>query len=326
MAELPGVVEAQPALDLWVRIDPRETITVRTGKVEIGQGILTALTLIAAEELDVEPARVRIESAVTGRSPNELITAGSMSVEDSGSAMRQACAQARRIMLERAASDLGVEPAALRVTDGEIGVPGANRTVSYWDVQGGRPFGVQTRGTGGEKSSDDYRVVGKGIGRIDLPAEGEGRRRVRPRSRRCRVCCTRAWCVRRGITIACPRSIARASMRDSELVRLIVDGSFVAVVAEAEHAAVRLMEQAARAREVAAARRNWRFPPISPTFCCSTRRARFRSSTACRAKRRCRNCSSPNDSVKVRASYSRPYVMHASLAPSAAAALWEPTV
>ena len=115
MAELPASLKRNPALDLWVRVDPRDTITVRTGKVEIGQGILTALTLIAAEELDVEPARVRIETAVTGRSPNELITAGSMSVEDSGSALRQACAQARRIMLEHAASDLGVELAALRV-------------------------------------------------------------------------------------------------------------------------------------------------------------------------------------------------------------------
>ena len=74
-----------------------------------------------------------------------------MSVEDSGSALRQACAQARRIMLERAASDLGVERAALQVTDGEIGVPGANRTVSYWDVQGGRPFGVQIQESVGEK-------------------------------------------------------------------------------------------------------------------------------------------------------------------------------
>ena len=59
MAELPGSLKRNPSLDLWVRIDPRETITVRTGKVEIGQGILTALTLIAAEELDVDPPRVR---------------------------------------------------------------------------------------------------------------------------------------------------------------------------------------------------------------------------------------------------------------------------
>ncbi len=321
MAELPASLKRNPALDLWVRVDPRETITVRTGKVEIGQGILTALTLIAAEELDVEPARVRIETAVTGRSPNELITAGSMSVEDSGSALRQACAQARRIMLEHAASDLGVERAALRVTDGEIGVPGANRTVSYWDVQGGRPFGVQIQESVGEKLADEYRVVGKGIGRIDLPAKvrGEGvfvhdltlpgllhARVVRPPGYHHRL-----------------SALDRARIdRDSELVRLIVDGSFVAVVAEAEHAAVRLMEQAARAAK-------WRqldqleVPADLSDFLLQHEAGAFPIVDGVPREAPVPQLNSPNDSVKVHASYSRPYVMHASLAPSAAAALWD---
>ena len=81
MPELPGALQRNAALDLWIRIEPQNTITIRTGKVEIGQGILTALALIAAEELDVDPARIDMATAVTGQSPNEFITAGSMSVE-----------------------------------------------------------------------------------------------------------------------------------------------------------------------------------------------------------------------------------------------------
>ena len=321
MAELPASLKRNPALDLWVRVDPRETITVRTGKVEIGQGILTALTLIAAEELDVEPARVRIETAVTGRSPNELITAGSMSVEDSGSALRQACAQARRIMLEHAASDLGVELAALRVTDGEIGVPGANRTVSYWDVQGGRSFGVQIQESVGEKLADEYRVVGKGIGRIDLPAKvrGEGvfvHDLMLPGLLHARVVRPPGYHHRLSV-------LDRARIdRDSELVRLIVDGSFVAVVAEAEHAAVRLMEQAAHAAK-------WRqldqleVPADLSDYLLQHEAGAFPIVDGVPREAPVPQLNSPNDSVKVHASYSRPYVMHASLAPSAAAALWD---
>ena len=173
---------------------------------------------------------------MTGRSPNELITAGSMSVEDSGSALRQACAHARRIMLERAATDLGVEMASLQVTDGDIGVPGANRTVSYWDVQGGRPFGVQVRRV-------DRREVAGGIPRrrqthrrIDLPAKVRGERYSSMISTAGPVARTRR-CVRPDTTIGFRRSIV-ALEGDPTWSKLIVDGSFIAVVAQAEHAAV----------------------------------------------------------------------------------------
>ncbi len=163
-AELPASLKRNPSLDQWVRIDPRETITVRTGKVEIGQGILTALTLIAAEELEVDPSRVRVETAVTGRSPNELITAGSMSVEDSGSALRQACAHARRIMLERAAVDLGVEAVRIareRRRDRRAGCEPHRELLG----RAGRPRRSACRFRNGSprRSPAEYRVVGKSM-------------------------------------------------------------------------------------------------------------------------------------------------------------------
>ena len=79
-----------------------------TGKCELGQGILTALAQIAAEELDVAYERVEMVSADTARTPNEGQTAGSLSVENSGTALRFACAEARQILLELAAAKLGV--------------------------------------------------------------------------------------------------------------------------------------------------------------------------------------------------------------------------
>src|SRR5436309_1792298 len=83
-AALPGSLQGNRMLDAWLRIGTDGTVTVFTGKVELGQGILTALAQIAAEELDVALARVTMVPADTGRTPNEGQTAGSQSVENSG--------------------------------------------------------------------------------------------------------------------------------------------------------------------------------------------------------------------------------------------------
>jgi CO/xanthine dehydrogenase Mo-binding subunit len=134
MPNLPGALQRNAALDLWIRIEPQATTHCRR--------------------------RTRRRSGAHHRrdrsdrqSPNEFITAGSVSVEDSGSAIRQACAQARRIMLERACAELGAAADTIEVVDGVMGVPGANRTLSFWDVQGGRPFGIGLKTMGCRKTA-----------------------------------------------------------------------------------------------------------------------------------------------------------------------------
>ncbi len=100
---LPGSLQTNRMLSAWLAINADGTATVFTGKVELGQGILTALAQIAAEELDLPLARVRIISGDTGRTPNEGQTAGSQSVENSGTALRLAGAEVRAILLDLAA-------------------------------------------------------------------------------------------------------------------------------------------------------------------------------------------------------------------------------
>ena len=94
-ARLPGSLNNNRMLDAWVRIGGDGNATVYTGKVELGQGILTALWQIAAEELDLPLSRVKIYSADTANSPDEGQTAGSQSIENSGTALRLACAEVR---------------------------------------------------------------------------------------------------------------------------------------------------------------------------------------------------------------------------------------
>src|SRR5712671_7996861 len=132
---LPGSLNANRMLDAWLRIDPDGSVTIFTGKIELGQGIGTALTQIAADELDVDLKRIRIVHADTALTPNEGQTAGSLSMEQSGTAVRFACAEAREILLSAAAARLGVSASELKVADGTV-FDSSDKKISYWDLAG----------------------------------------------------------------------------------------------------------------------------------------------------------------------------------------------
>src|SRR5271154_141781 len=120
---LPVSLAANPVLSSWIRFSREGEVTVSPGKVEIGQGIVTALAQIAADELDVDITRVQMVRASTAASPNEGVTSGSLSVQQSGRAIRQACAEIRHIFLAAASERLGVAIDALDVSDGTISGP-----------------------------------------------------------------------------------------------------------------------------------------------------------------------------------------------------------
>src|ERR1700682_5749433 len=92
---LPPSLAANPRLGDWVHIGSDGIVEVRSGKVELGQGVLTALAQIAAEELDVDVTRVQMIAATTDLSPDEGFTAGSLSIQNSGAALRQVRGEAR---------------------------------------------------------------------------------------------------------------------------------------------------------------------------------------------------------------------------------------
>src|SRR5258705_374412 len=126
--KLPVSLAANPVLSSWVRFSPEGQVMVSPGKVEIGQGIVTALAQIAADELDVDIGRVQMVRASTAASPNEGVTSGSLSVQQSGRAIRHACAEIRRIFLDAASDRLGVGIDALDVKGAGLG----NVSTSYW--------------------------------------------------------------------------------------------------------------------------------------------------------------------------------------------------
>ncbi|MFI5308036.1 MAG: molybdopterin cofactor-binding domain-containing protein [Polyangiales bacterium] len=310
-----------PRLDDWIRIERADTVTVRTGKVELGQGILTAVAMIAADELDVALHRIRIETADSARPPHEGMTVGSGSIEQSGAAVRQAAAEARRLLVDAAAARLGVPKEDLSVADGQVVATRDRGRVSYWELQGGKPFGTAIGQLAVPKAPALHRVVGKKAQRVDLQDKLLGVTRfvqdlsfpgmlharvVRPPSQRATL-------------LSCDLGEAEAM---PGVVAVVRDGSFLAVIAEREEqavAAARTLLQGARFERrkqlgqqglhdrlaqnvfgsyplVDGTPTQQPVPPIE---------------------------SSPAAVHTVAARYTRPYLMHASIGPSAAAAVLE---
>lgn len=159
MATNPSL-ERHPRLDDWLSIGADGRVRVRSGKVDIGQRISTALALIVADELDVAPERIDMERPETGIAPDEGITSGSNSMEESGHALRLAAATARRRLLALAASALDVSGDSLEVADGLIRSHATNRSITYWDLLGDRPFGIAVDLATPVKAPDALRHIG----------------------------------------------------------------------------------------------------------------------------------------------------------------------
>ena len=170
--DLPGSLKKAPNLDAWIRIGPDNSVTIFTGKAELGQGIKTALVQVAAEELDVAPGRVRIVTADTGATADEGYTAGSNSMKDSGTALRHAAAQVRAILVAKAAQKLGADAASLTVKDGVVS--GGGKSATYGELVAGEDLHVQAQPQAALKDPKQYAVVGKPMQRLDIPAKVTG--------------------------------------------------------------------------------------------------------------------------------------------------------
>ena len=168
---LPGPLADNPSLDRWVSFPAPGRVTVLTGRVEFGQGVLTAMVQIAADELDVAMERITIRSGDTELTPNEGYTAGSQSIQFGGVAMRQACADVRGLFLDQAAKVLGCGPNELSIRDGSILRKGASTGQDYWTLAGAVNLAIKATGSGTRKSVADFQCIGQRSARLDLPGK-----------------------------------------------------------------------------------------------------------------------------------------------------------
>ncbi len=170
-APLPAALADNPRLDQWVAFPSPGRVVVRTGKVEIGQGVLTALRQIAAEELDIAPERITLQSGDTALTPNEGYTSGSQSIQFGGVALRMACAEVRLLILEQAAATLGEPLDDLAIRDGAITCRGEPTAHDYWTIAGAIDLTRRATGRASGKDVGAYTIVGQNAQRIDLAAK-----------------------------------------------------------------------------------------------------------------------------------------------------------
>ncbi len=168
---LPPLLAANPRLDRWVGFPALGQVRVSTGRVEIGQGVLTAMLQIAADELDVAPERVLLQTGDTDLTPNEGYTAGSQSIQFGGVALRLACAEVRALFLDHAAASLGYSRPDLSVRDGTITHRSEPTGQDYWSLAQDVDLRRDATGRAETKSVGDYRVVGQNSLRVDLAAK-----------------------------------------------------------------------------------------------------------------------------------------------------------
>jgi nicotinate dehydrogenase subunit B len=168
---LPPLLANNPRLDQWVGFPSPGRVTVSTGRVEIGQGVLTAMLQIAAEELDVAADRILLQTGDTDLTPNEGYTAGSQSIQFGGVALRMACAEARALFLDYAAASFGYSRSDLTVRDGMIIRLGEATGHDYWSLAAAVDLRRHATGRSPTKDVRDYRVVGRDAPRVDLVAK-----------------------------------------------------------------------------------------------------------------------------------------------------------
>jgi CO/xanthine dehydrogenase Mo-binding subunit len=308
-ATLPGSLQNNRKLDGWIRINADGSATVFTGKVELGQGILTALHQIAADELDLPLARIKMISGDTGQTPNEGQTAGSQSVENSGTALRMAGAEVRAMLLDLAAKRLGVVADQLNVTDGVVATSDGRR-VGYGELVASLDLNREATAKTPPKTPASHKIVGKSIPRDDIPPKVTGGVSY--------VQDLRLPGMLHGRVVRPPRYGSKLDSVDEAaakampgVVALVRDGSFLGVVAERE-------EQAIKAREALRNSAKWTLGPELPDP------ARIfdviKSLPSKDAAIGVKDGPAPTDARTFEAVYTKPYMSHGSIGPSCSVA------
>ncbi|QOZ22729.1 molybdopterin cofactor-binding domain-containing protein [Bradyrhizobium sp. CCBAU 51753] len=307
--ELPGSLAKFPYLDSWIRIDADGRITAFTGKAELGQGFRTAFQQIAAEQLDVAFDAVKVITADTKLTANEGYTSGSHSMQDSGTAILHAAAQARGLLMADAARRFGLPAETLRTENAAVIAPDGRR-LSYGELVAADVLHVQAQPTSPLKDPQTFKVMGQPVPRVDIPAKVTGgaayvqdmrlpgmvhARVVRPPSYGAEL-------------VECDTSTIE---KMPGVIRIVRDGNFLAVVAEKEFLAVKAMQALAAAAKW---RESARLPnqndlPNVLTKLPSQDFAIFSRGDA-----------SVTGTRTIEATYTRPYQSHGSIGPSCAVA------
>ncbi len=308
---LPGSLNTHRKLNAWLRINANQTVTLLVGKVELGQGILTAVTQICADELDIDLSRVQVISGDTALVPNEGVTAGSFSMPNCGTAVQYASAEVRALMLELAADKLKQPIDSLSVHDGMVNALSGDQ-VSYWDLVSGESLNREATGQVKPKPAHRHRYIGHPVHRVDLDPKMVGQAMFVQEQRP--VGMLFGHIVRPPTYQAKLLSVNLAAVQKMPgVVKAVRNGSFIGVVARRE-------EQALAAAKAMAASTKWQVDKVLPGHDGIFEWLRkAKPNKLIDTKTQVRVGGEPVAKT-MQATYQRPYHMHASIGTSAAIA------
>ena len=308
---LPGDLNNNRKLSAWLRINANQTVTLMVGKVELGQGILTAVTQVCADELDIDITRIQVISGDTALVPNEGVTAGSFSMPNCATAVQFASAEVRSILLGLAAEKLNQPLAGLSVRDGKISAQNGIQ-IAYWDLVVGAALDRDATGLVKPKSAEQHRYIGQSVQRTDLPAKILGDAVFLQDHRPAGMLF--GHLVRPPTYAAKLLSVNLSAVQKMPgVVKVVRDGSFLGVIAQRE-------EQAVAAANALNASAKWQVEKKLPThdgifeWLRSTKPSRV-IETKVQPR-----TSGDVPAKTITATYFRPYQMHASIGTSAAIA------
>lgn len=294
-------------------VEASGNVRLMLGKVELGQGIGTALAQLAAEELDVSFERLQLVTVDTDISPDESYTFSSISVQQAGPPTRRAAAAARAHLLQQAADGLGVDVNTLRVTDGEILAGDEPTGMTYWSLIGDSDVRLDFADDQVLKPVADHSIVGESYERIDLPAKVFGGEAYLQDLRLPDMVHARV--------VRPPAERAELKVIDTTaaeaapgVLKVVLDGNFIAVIAERE-------QQARDAAKMLHDAAGWRFVTDMPDeehIFDWLQNAPLQTEPVASVQ-----ADIDAETTTVRAVYQRAYQAHASISPSAAIAQFD---
>lgn len=312
--EIPESLKRHPNINAWLEVLPNGKMRVYTGKAELGQGIKTAIAQVAAEELDLEIKDVEVIVADTVRTPDEGYTVGSGSIEQSAMAVRYASAAARMKLIELAAIKFGVPAAEVILSKGRAYTKNGRNPLTFADLLDGKQITDTVKPPITLKPRNSYRLVGKAIPRDDI-------------SRMVVVNHTYIHDLRfpgmvHARVVRPPAYNASLEQYDEQYVRkkvhgllkLVRNGSFLSVIAKDE-------DEAIKAQKVLQLSAVWKQPNANNGTEASLKQ--LIQKLPAKQERVHEQGKLSDDPFTHTATYFKPYIMHGSIGPSCAVALWD---
>ncbi|MEQ9378234.1 MAG: molybdopterin-dependent oxidoreductase [Imperialibacter sp.] len=313
---LPGSMQRTKNVTAWLQVLEDGRIRVLSGKVELGQGIRTAIRQVAAEELDMELDMVEVHLAETGLTPDEGYTAGSGSIANSAMSVRYAAATARQKLLNLASAKFNITEDDLLLHNGTVKAKKLKESLTFAELLDGAQIDMEVTTPVRIKSKAEHRYVGKAIPRTDIEKMVRGEqvyvqdlrfpgmvhaRVVRPSGYKAQL----VKVDESGLATAVPG-----------VIKTVVNGGFVGVIAEKEYQAVKAERYL---REHAEWEDNTSLPEQKELY------NHIRS--IAEAPKNIRNDGDIDSAFKsaqtVKATYRKPYIKHASMGPACAVAMYD---